>query len=263
MKPSHLKAKSSSPATRTSTEMSWCGRFLMSTASFAARRGSPPSTRTSSIRYSWTSSLPEKTFSTPDSISSGSIPDMKPTFPRFTPRSTCPGNILIALSIVPSPPRTKTRSGSVSPSGSLSGLTSEISTPRFSSAATSRSKYPSLTPGFATMPTQRTSPGSICSATPDDPLDVRFLQGARRAAHKVQGILPISGPAARDPRPRHADRAEPQGFEEAGHASNHRRVDLRVAHQPSATDQIGAYLELGLDEQDCLPKRGRSGDETS
>src|ERR687897_612040 len=261
IKPSHLKAKSSSPPTRTSTEISWCGRFLMSTASFAARRATSLATWTSSIRYCCTSSPPPKTFSTPASTSSGSIPDIKPTFPSFTPSSTWRGNILVALSIVPPPPRTKTRSGSVFPSGSPAGLTSEISTPRFSSAATSRSRYPSLTPGFATMPTQRTSRGSMRSATPDDLRDPGFVQRRPRSTHEVKRVLPVASPPSRDRRPRETYRAEPQRLEGARDVPDHRRVNPWIAHQTAAADQLWSRLELGLDEHDRLAQRRRGGKE--
>src|SRR5918998_1999835 len=193
IKPSHLKAKSSSPPTLTSTETSWCGLFLMSTASLAASSGSPSGRPTSSIRYSWTESPPFRTFSTPFSISSGSIPDMKPTLPRFTPSRTRPGYILAALSIVPSPPSTNTRSGSTAPSGSPCGLTSATSTPPFSSAATSLSECPSSTLGFATTATRRTSPTPTCSGTRHDLPYASLVQRGRRPPDQPQRVLLVSG----------------------------------------------------------------------
>src|SRR5918998_2006908 len=221
IKPSHLNAKSSSPAMETSTEMSWWGRFLIRTASLAARCGPPSTPLTSSILYSWTSSPPPSTFATPVSISSGSIPDMNPTLPRLTPRRTRPGYILEARNIVPSPPRTKTRSRSEVPSGSLSGLTSAISTPPFFRAATSRSKYPSLTFGFATMPTLRIPPGSIRSATVCYLSYARLVEARPLTPDHVERVLSVPRLPPGDGCPGHPDRAESQRREEIRDALDH------------------------------------------
>src|SRR5829696_2851476 len=103
------------------------------------------------------------------------------------------------------------------------------------------------------MPTRRTSLGSMRSATPDDLPDTRVVQDRPRAPREVQRVLPVPGPAPRDLRPRHPYPAETQRFEKGGDAPDHRRVNPPVAHQPAATDQLRARLELGFDEQDRLP----------
>src|SRR5215211_417111 len=202
-------------------------------------------------------SPPPSTFSTPASISSGSIPDMNPTFPRFIPRSTRPGYILEALSIVPSPTRTNTRSGSVSPSGSSDGLTSEISTALFSRAATSLSRYPSLTPGFATMPTLRTSIRSATDYLPDE----RLLKRRLFSTHQVKRVLSVPRPPSCNLRAGKASGPKSKGCEEPGDAQDHSLVDLGISHQPSAADEIWPRLELRFDEQNRLLDRGSGGEE--
>src|ERR687889_295321 len=254
--PSQRKANNSSPPMETSTEISWLGRFLMSTASLAARPGSSLPTRTSSILYSWTSSPSPRTFSTPDSSSSGSIPDMKPTLPRFTPRRTRPWYILDARSIVPSPPSTKTRSISVAPSGWSSPLTSEISTPFFSRTDTSRSTYPSLTLGLATMPTLRIRAASRVSPTADHLSDSHLVQARLHSPEKVHRVLEIPRLPSCDGPPCHTNSTETERTEVPGDAAYHGGVHLPVFHHASASYRLGSRLELGLDQQDRLPKRG-------
>src|SRR5215210_325187 len=260
MKPSHRKAKSSSPPIETSTETSWWGRFLMSTASLAASSGSSPGRRTSSILYSWTERPPLRTFSTPASISSGSMADMKPTLPRFTPSRTRPGYILAALSIVPSPPSTKTRSGSTAPSGSPCGLTSATSTPPFSSAATSRPEWPSSTFGFATTATRRTSPMPSFSGTRHDPAHAPLIEDGRGTFKQPQRVLLVAGLAARNSRRREVYGAEAEVGEGGNHAEDRAGPNPRVAHNPAAPHEVGPGLELGLHEHDRLPQRWRRRD---
>src|SRR5918993_5874454 len=256
IKPSHRKANNSSPPMETSTEISWLGRFLMSTASLAARPGSSLPTRTSSILYSWTSSPSPRNFSTPDSSSSGSIPDMNPTLPRFTPRRTRPGYILDARSIVPSPPSTKTRSMSVAPSGWSSPLTSEISTRFFSRTATSRSTYPSLTLGLATMPTLRIRAAFMVSPTADHLSNAHLVQGRLRSPQQVHRVLQIPRLPSCDGPPCRTDSTETEGTEVPGDAAYHGGVYLPVPYEAAASYGLGPRLELGLDEQDRLPQRG-------
>src|SRR3712207_9471627 len=99
------------------------------------------------------------------------------------------------------------------------------------------------------MPTRRTPVGSMRSATPDDRLDTRVVQDRPRAPREVQRVFPVPGPAPRDLRPRDPYPAETQRFETGGDAPDHRHVNLPVAYQPAATDQLRARLELGFYEQ--------------
>src|SRR5918998_1255984 len=233
----------------------------MSTASLAADSSSPPSRRTSSIRYSWTTRPPLRTFSTPASNSLGSMPDMNPTLPRFTPSRTRSGYILAALSMVPSPPSTKTRSGSTAPSGSPWGLTSATSTPPRSSAAPSRSECPSSTRGFATIATRLTRPAPIFSATCHDLPRARLVHRRPRAPDQVHRELLVAGLPPGNSRGRQVHGAKPEGSEQPHDVQDRGGPDRRVADEAAAAYQIRSRLELGLDEDERLPQRGRRGEQ--
>src|SRR5215212_6149435 len=107
------------------------------------------------------------------------------------------------------------------------------------------------------MLTRRTPLRSMRSATPGYLPDTRLVYGRPRAPHEVQRVLPVPGAAPSHRGPGHAHRAETQSIEEVGNLPDHHRVNIRVAHQPAATNQLGTGFELGFDEQNRLPQRQR------
>src|SRR5918995_3888825 len=107
------------------------------------------------------------------------------------------------------------------------------------------------------MPTRRTPLKYMRSATLDYLPDTRLVQGRACPPREVQRVLPVPGAAPWHRGPGHAHRTETQSLEEVGDSSDHHRVNLRVAHQPATTDQLGTSLKLGFDEQDRLPQRRR------
>src|SRR4028119_2041487 len=215
---------------------------------------------------------------------------MKPTLPRLTPSSTCPGYIREALSIVPSPPSTKTRSrcpSTLSPVGSVSCSTSTPRSPRIS---TNRSECPSSTFGFATIPTRRIVCGAPLKPPPQSPPGSAFrstwsrhhvpaLEGTQhyplasratasaspprpRRPHARTPPPPPTAPPPRAPPPPRQRRARPppgpeaRTLERLRHSAEHRRSHRRFPHESAAPHVLWPGLELRFDEHHSLLDRG-------
>ena len=204
--------------------------------------------------------------------SSCSASARKPTWPRFTPSSGTPADLVISAtrSSVPSPPSTI----AISASRAASGVARTTSAPGQRSSSASASTIRTEIPADSSMPTtSRALPTAaarpVCAITstvrgPLTGVPQRRLgpappgpAGARHGA--ARGSTPrCRRPGQRAGRdPGHAKPLLGRGGRHAGHRLGAQR---RVAHHPTRADPALAHLELRLDQQhEVGVRRGAGG----